>query len=85
MNYVKYTLIILFFSVLKVNGQIIVQDNKKLEKIKSGNTYIMVGTINFPNAAKYLAAARENWTLSKSIDFLSPDHTHLNLHQMTVF
>lgn len=74
MNYFKYTLIILFFFTLQTKGQIIVQDNKKLEKIKSGNTYIMVGSVKFPNAAKFLAAAKENWTLSKSIDFLSPDH-----------
>ena len=74
MNNLKYALLFLVFSAFTVKGQIIIEDNKKLEKIKKGNTYIMVGSTKFPGADEYLKAVKKDWTLSKGIDYLSPDN-----------
>jgi hypothetical protein len=74
MNYLKLSLAVLTFIAVKTNAQVVILDTKKSDKIKKGNTHIMVGSINFPGAAKYLEAAKKNWTLSNGIDFLSPDY-----------
>lgn len=74
MNYIKLFFAVFAFMAIKTNAQVVIADTKKMDKIKNGNTHIMVGSINFPGAAKFLEAAKKNWTLSKGIDFLSPDH-----------
>lgn len=61
-------------AAFNVHAQVSILDAKKLSKIKEGKTYIMVQSIKFPGAAQYLEQARKNWTLSKAIDYLSPDH-----------
>ncbi|WP_316799036.1 hypothetical protein [Pedobacter frigidisoli] len=70
----RFALLLLTVASFSVNAQVSIFDAKKLSKIKEGKTYIMVQSIKFPGASQYLEQAQKNWTLSKGIDFLSPDH-----------
>ncbi|RYY33134.1 MAG: hypothetical protein EOP46_17270 [Sphingobacteriaceae bacterium] len=66
-------LLLCLFIAAKAGAQITVTDPKKYNDIKNGITYIIVKTMNFPGANKYLEALQKNWTLTKEVHYLPYD------------
>lgn len=78
--------------MLKANAQITILDTKKLDKIRNGQTYVLVKRLDFPGAAQFLSQMQKNWTLSKGIQYLKyddlktkpqPDDSFLSLETLT--
>ncbi|WP_316738753.1 hypothetical protein [Pedobacter aquatilis] len=68
------TLLALLITSFNLYAQVRILDPKKLSKIKEGKTYIMVQSTKFPGAEQFLEQAKQNWTLSKGIDYIAADH-----------
>jgi len=61
---------LLFFS-FQLSAQIKVFSKNSLEKIKEGNTHIIVGDAGFPRSAEFLEMFKKYWTVTKGVDFVT--------------
>lgn len=75
---IKLTLLGLFL-IIKAHAQIQIEDTKKLNKVKSGQTYVIVKTTSFPGADKFLQAMQKDWTLSQGIHYLPSDNSTITI------
>jgi hypothetical protein len=89
---IKLITLLMLLLVVKANAQIEIQDTKKLDRIKEGQTYVLVNTTTFPGADKFLQAMRQDWTLTKGIYYLpannatitiAPNDSFLSLESLT--
>jgi len=67
---IKLITLLMLLLVVKASAQIIVEDTKKLDRIKEGETYVIARTTTFPGADKFLEAMRKDWTLTRGIHYL---------------
>jgi hypothetical protein len=70
---IKLSTALLLILVLKANAQITILDTKKLDKIRTGHTYILVKQLNFPGAGKFLAQ------MQKAGLYLKASNTYLTI------
>jgi hypothetical protein len=52
-------------------AQFKISDRKALEKIKNGNTYVLVKELNFPQADEFLKVFKKYWTITKNVEFVT--------------
>lgn len=50
-----------------------------LERIKNGNTHVLVNDTSFPRAAEFLNVFKKNWTITKSVSFLKKQDLNENV------
>lgn len=75
-----YLIILLLLLLLpEVKAQFRIFSKNSLEKIKDGNTHIIVGNIHFPRSEEFLTIFKKYWTLTKSVDFISVNDLRGNL------
>ena len=65
------TIFSLLFISYNLSAQIKVFSKNSLEKIKNGNTHIIVGDPSFPHSQEFLEIFKKYWTLTKGVDFIS--------------
>jgi hypothetical protein len=60
---------LLFFS-FQSSAQIKIFSKNSLEKIKNGNTHVIVNNLNFPHSKEFLEVFKKYWTVTKGVDFI---------------
>jgi len=78
-KFLKLVAINVILLAVKANAQIQIEDTKKLDRIKEGQTYVIVKTTTFPGADKFLQAMQKDWTLSNGIHYLSSDNSTITI------
>jgi hypothetical protein len=73
-------LLTLLLSVTQSYAQLSSYCNQSLiDKIPAGDTHIIVDSLNFQDAAKYLQVFRDNWKLTKNISYITKAEVQKNL------
>jgi len=73
-NTTFYSIILfLLFSFSKSNAQVEVRTKNALEKMKDGNTHLIVNDLNFPRSVEYNRVFKKYWTFTKGIDFIKKE------------
>ncbi|MGZ3749952.1 MAG: hypothetical protein ACXVB0_13285 [Mucilaginibacter sp.] len=60
----------LFFFLSQSKAQIEVLSKNALDKIKDGNTYVVVDYLKFPGAVEFLQVLKKYWTVTKGVEYL---------------
>lgn len=81
----KLTLIILTFFVQTIKAQYYVTENKNIDEIKSGTTYVIMKDPNSNNLAPIKNAIRQGWTFTKGVEFITPEQINDHLKPENTF
>lgn len=69
----------LSFIYANSNAQVEIPNKNILDKIKDGNTHVIVGDLNFPQSVEYNRVFKKYWTVTKGVDFIKTDEVDGNL------
>ncbi|WP_299578745.1 hypothetical protein [Mucilaginibacter sp.] len=62
-----------------VNAQVEIFSKNSLEKIKGGNTHVIVNDLSFNRSSEFYTIFKKYWTVTKSVEFLKADDLQNNL------